>query len=168
MTKGIMHMDAQTYIEERVNDQIKWLSGASKTNQQWFKNLRAAEIVMGCAIAFLVSHADHTAVQVLTGVMGIAVAAIGGLLSLYRYQEKWVEYRVTAENLKREKYFFLTATEPYTGDDKFTVLVARVETILAAENMQWAEATAAKAVQADDGGSPPPTMGAGATTGQDG
>ncbi len=121
---------------------------------------------MGCAIAFLVGHADHTAAQVSAGIMGIAVAAIGGLLSLYRYQEKWVEYRVTAENLKREKYFFLTATEPYHGDDKFTVLVARVETILAAENMQWAESTSAKAVQADNGGAPSPAVGTVETTDQ--
>jgi hypothetical protein len=168
MKKGSTPMDAQTYIEERVDDQIKWLSGASKTNQQWFKNLRVAEIVMGCAIAFLVSHADHTAAQVSAGVMGVAVAAIGGLLSLYQFQEKWVEYRVTAEHLKREKYFFLTATEPYSGHDRFAVLVARVETILAAENMQWAEATAAKAVQADGGGTSLPSTGAGETMDLDG
>lgn len=161
-------MDAQTYLEERVDDQIKWLSGASKTNQQWFKKLRAAEIVMGCAIAFMVSHADHTAVQVSAGVMGIAVAAIGGLLSLYQFQEKWIEYRVTAEHLKREKYFFLTATDPYSGDDRFAVLVSRVETILAAENMQWAEATAAKAVQPHGGGASLPATDAGETMDQNG
>jgi len=43
---------------------------------------------MGCAIAYLVSHANLMPVQVLTGAMGVAVAAIGGLLSLYRFQEK--------------------------------------------------------------------------------
>jgi hypothetical protein len=76
--------------------------------------------------------------------MGVGVATIGGLLSLYRFQEKWVEYRVTAENLKREKYFFLTGTAPYEADDKFQILVMRVEAILAAENVQWAESAAAK------------------------
>ena len=137
-------MNADDYLQKRIDDQIQWLSSASGKNQQWFKKLRAAEIVMGCAIAFLVSHANHIPVQVLTGAMGVAVAAIGGLLSLYRFQEKWVEYRVTAENLKREKYFFLTGTAPYDTDDKFQILVRRVEAILAAENVQWAESTAAK------------------------
>ena len=137
-------MNADDYLQKRIDDQIKWLSSASGKNQQWFKKLRAAEIVMGCAIAYLVSHADLMPIQVLTGAMGVAVATIGGLLSLYRFQEKWVEYRVTAENLKREKFFFLTGTAPYDVDDKFQILVTRVEAILAAENMQWAESTDAK------------------------
>ncbi len=107
---------------------------------------------MGCAIAYLVSHAEFMPVQVLTGAMGVAVAAIGGLLSLYRFQEKWVGYRVTAENLKREKYFFLTGTAPYDGDDKFQTLVTRVETILAAENVQWAEYTTSAKKAADSAG----------------
>ena len=114
---------------------------------------------MGCAIAFLVSHADHIPVQVLTGAMGVAVAAIGGLLSLYRFQEKWVEYRITAENLKREKYFFLTATAPYDADDKFQILVTRVEAILAAENVQWAESTPAKKKTGGVGAASLPTQG---------
>jgi hypothetical protein len=141
--KGL-RMNADDYLQNRIDDQIKWLSSASAKNQQWFKQLRAAEIVMGCAIAYLVSHADLMPVQVLTGAMGVAVATIGGLLSLYRFQEKWVEYRVTAENLKREKFFFLTGTSPYDTNDKFQTLVARVEAILAAENVQWADSTAAK------------------------
>lgn len=141
-------MDIDEYLTERVEDQIKWLSRESSKNQRWYKNLRMVEIVMGCAIAYLVSHAELAPVQILAGAMGVAVAAIGGLLSLYRYQEKWVEYRVATENLKREKYFFLTGTAPYDGDDKFPALVSRVEAILAAENMQWAEHTAAKPGQA--------------------
>ena len=99
---------------------------------------------MGCAIAYLVSHAELMPIQVLTGAMGVAVATIGGLLSLYRFQEKWIEYRVTAESLKREKFFFLTGTAPYDVDDRFQTLVTRVEAILAAESVQWAESTAAK------------------------
>jgi hypothetical protein len=137
-------MNADDYMKERVDNQIKWLSRESSKNQNWFKKLRAVEIVLGCAIAFLVSHAEFVPLQVLTGAMGVAVAAISGLLSLYRFQEKWVEYRVTAENLKREKFFYLTGTAPYDENNKFQTLVSRVEAILAVENMQWAEATAAK------------------------
>ena len=47
-------MNADDYLQKRIDDQIQWLSSASGKNQQWFKKLRAAEIVMGCAIAFLV------------------------------------------------------------------------------------------------------------------
>ena len=156
-------MNADDYLQRRIDDQIKWLSSASGKNQQWFKKLRAAEIVMGCAIAYLVSHADLMPIQVLTGAMGVAVATIGGLLSLYRFQEKWIEYRATAENLKREKFFFLTGTAPYDADDKFQILVTRVEAILAAENVQWAESTAAKKEAGDAGAASLPAQQSGET-----
>ena len=156
-------MNADDYLQKRIDDQIKWLSSASGKNQQWFKKLRAAEIVMGCAIAYLVSHADLMPIQVLTGAMGVAVATIGGLLSLYRFQEKWIEYRITAENLKREKFFFLTGTAPYDADDKFQILVTRVEAILAAENVQWAESTAAKKEAGDAGAASLPAQQSGET-----
>jgi hypothetical protein len=138
-------MNADEYLKERVEDQIQWLSKKSGFNQRWFKQLRFVEIVLGCAIALLVSYADvHALVKVTSGVLGVAVAAIGGLLSLYRFQENWIEYRVTAENLKREKFLFLTRSTPYDGEDRFPNLVTRIETILGAENVKWAESTALK------------------------
>ena len=69
-------MNADDYMMERVDDQIKWLSRESSKNQRWFKQLRAAEIVIGCSIAYLVSLAEIAPVQVLTGTLGVAVAAI--------------------------------------------------------------------------------------------
>jgi hypothetical protein len=138
-------MNAEEYLQERVEDQIQWLSRKSGWNQSCFKKLRAVEIVLGCAIALLVGYADvHAWVKVAAGALGVAVAAIGGLLALYRFQENWVEYRMTAENLKREKFLFLTQAPPYEGDDRFPCLVARVETILGAENAKWSEAAALK------------------------
>jgi hypothetical protein len=138
-------MNADEYLKERVEDQIQWLDKKSSYYQRWFKQLRCVEIVLGCAIALLVSYADiHVLVKVTAGVLGVAVAAIGGLLTLYRFQEHWIEYRVTAENLKREKFLFLTQTSPYDGEDRFQYLVSRVENILGAENVKWAETTAPK------------------------
>lgn len=136
-------MNADEYLNERVENQIRWLSDKSGWNQRWFRKLRAVEIVLGCTIAFLVGYAEvHPAVKVAAGVLGVAVAAIGGLLSIYRFQENWVEYRVAAESLKREKFLFLTQAPPYNGEDRFQFLVARVENILNAENAKWGEAAA--------------------------
>ena len=135
-------MNSEEYMKVRVEDQIDWYSNQSRRNQAWFKYLRAVEIVLGCAIAYLVGHAEVISLQVLTGAMGVSVAAIGGVLALFGFQEKWIEYRVTSESLKREKFFFVTGTAPYDNDCKFQILVTRVEAILATENLQWAEASA--------------------------
>src|SRR5512134_3113421 len=136
-------MNADEYLKERVDDQIQWLNEKSGLNQRWFKQLRCVEIVLGCSIALLVSYANiHAAIKVTAGLFGVAVAAIGGLLSLYRFQENWIEYRMAAENLMREKFLFLTQAPPYDGAGAFQSLVARVETILGAENAKWAQTTA--------------------------
>ena len=149
-------MNAEDYLKERVEDQIQWLSRKSGWNQRWFKRLRAVEIVMGCAIALLVGYADaHAWAKVAAGVLGVAVAAIGGLLALYRFQENWVEYRVTAESLKREKFLFLTQAPPYEAEARFQSLVARVEAILGAENAHWGEAAALKRSERAEPSGPP-------------
>jgi hypothetical protein len=146
-------MNADEYLKERVEDQIRWLNDKSGWNQRWFKKLRAVEIILGCAIAFLVGYADaHAAIKVTAGAMGVTVAAIGGLLSLYRFQENSVEYRITAESLKREKFLFLTQAPPFNSEDRFQVLVTRVENILGADNAKWGEATGLKS-----SGSPQPS-----------
>ena len=42
-------------------------------------------------------------------------------------QEHWIEYRATAESLRKEKFLFLAQTEPYDKDDAFDLLVKRVD-----------------------------------------
>ena len=141
-------MDADQYLKERLEDQIKWLSGKSAWNQNWYKRLRALEIVLGCLIAFLVAYADVLpAVKFTVGALGVGVAALGGIVSVYRFQENWIAFRVTAESLKRERFSFLTGAPPYDGDDRFAVLVQRTEAILGSESSQWATGTASPAAR---------------------
>ncbi len=72
--------------------------------------------------------------------MGIVIAFIVGILSLYIFQENWINYRTTTETLKYEKYQFLTKTGVY-GDKKnaevFKMLVTRAEAIISKENTNW-------------------------------
>jgi len=41
--KGL-RMNADDYLQERIDNQIKWLSSASGRNQQWFKILRLRKL----------------------------------------------------------------------------------------------------------------------------
>jgi hypothetical protein len=100
----------EDYIEQRLNDQIGWYDRKSGTNQRWFKRLRFAEIVAAATIPFLSGFAD-----------------------------KWIEYRATAESLRKEKFLFLTQTEPYDKADAFHLLVQRVEGLLSKESIEWVQ-----------------------------
>jgi hypothetical protein len=71
--------------------------------------------------------------------LGVFVAVIASLLGLLQLQERWIEYRGTAESLRREEFLFLTQTEPYDKNDAFHLLVQRVEALLSKENTEWAQ-----------------------------
>jgi hypothetical protein len=43
------------------------------------------------------------------------------------------------EALKKEKFLFVTKTEPYNSEDAFPILVQRIETVASKENVTWAQ-----------------------------
>src|SRR6266480_2737979 len=130
----------EEYIEQRLNDQIVWYDRKSSTNQSWFKRLRFAEIVAAATIPFLSGFAgDSLRIKIAIGALGVFVAVIASLLGLLHLQEHWIEYRATAESLRRGKFLFLTQTEPYNKDDAFHLLVQRVEALLSKENAEWSQ-----------------------------
>jgi hypothetical protein len=130
----------EEYIEQRLSDQIGWYDRKSSRNQRWFKRLRFAEIVAAATIPFLSGFAGNSLpIKIAIGALGVVVAVLASLLGLLQLQVHWIEYRATAESLRREKFLFLTQTEPYDKDDAFHLLVQRVEALLSKENADWAQ-----------------------------
>lgn len=131
----------QKYLSERLDDQISWYSDKSQWNQKWFKRLKVIEILSAALIPFLVAYSDESLlIQVLVGVLGISIAFIAGLLSLYKYQENWIEYRTTSETLKHQKFLYETRCPPYNNDtDRFVKLVQVCEGLISKENSNWAQ-----------------------------
>jgi hypothetical protein len=130
----------EEYIEQRLSDQIGWYDRKSSTNQRWFKRLRFAEIVAAATIPFLSGFAGNSfLIKIAIGALGVLVAVVASLLGLLQLQVHWIEYRATAESLRKEKFLFLTQTEPYHKDDAFHLLVQRVEALLSKENTGWAQ-----------------------------
>ena len=128
----------EEYVDQRINDQIGWYDRKSITNKRWFRRLRFAEIVVAATIPFLSGFVDKAlAIKIAIGALGVFVAVIASLLGLLQLQVHWIEYRATAESLKKEKFLFLTQTDPYNKDDAFHLLVQRVEALLSKENTEW-------------------------------
>ena len=133
-------MSPEQYISDRVDDQIRWLSDKSAWNQRWFKRLRLAEIGLAGSVPVLVGYADTSgAIKLAVAVAGALVAVIAGAISIWKLQELWIEYRATAEALKREKMLFLTQAPPYDTPKAFAELVTRIEALLGSENARWSE-----------------------------
>ena len=102
--------------------------------------LRTVEIIAALIIPFLAGYVDdgNAAKVVFIGSLSIIVAAIASILTLYKFQENWIEYRMVAESLKYEKFLFLANAGCYREDCSFAEFVERIENILSKENAKWA------------------------------
>jgi len=153
-------MNDQQYISDRLDDQCHWLEGKAAWNQSCYKWLRMIEIAAAALIPALASlGVPGPLSQPIVAVLGIAVALVAGTMGLFKFQENWVQYRSTAEQLKHEKFMYATQCGPYAGEDRFGLLVERVEKLLMKENAAWADAMTSR-----PGGAPAGGASAGAPT----
>lgn len=135
-------MNEDDYLKNRLEDQLSWYSKRSQYNQKWFKRLRLIEIVSAALIPFLSGMGDKIPLSPwLVGSLGVLIAVSAATSTLFKHHENWIEYRTTAEQLKHEKFIYLTNTKPYDTDEKFMLLVQRVEALSSKENSAWAATT---------------------------
>jgi len=134
-------LDRDTYLSSRVDDQLSWLSRASKNNKRVFLSMRIFEILLGTSITIFSPFANKVGWAPLAiAVAGGGIALSGGWLALCRNQENWVRYRSLNEALIREKYLYLTRTSPYQHEDTAVrCFVTAVEALLLEERTGWAK-----------------------------
>ena len=133
-------MDDKEYIEQRLDNQKDWYARNSQKNQRWHKLLQVIQILSAASIPFLVTViTQQYALNITTGALGVLIAVITGITALYKFDEKWIKYRTTAESLKHEKFLYETRVEPYDGADSFPLLVQRVEALISQENSDWSQ-----------------------------
>ncbi len=131
-------MNKEQYIKERLDEQIKWYSTKSRSNQKMYKRLRFLEIISASFIPFLSGFSSSIPYsEWIIAFLGVLIAISAGASSLFKYQENWLEYRTTTEALKQEKVLYLTGVAPYNDEQKFEVLVTRAENIMSNEKNNW-------------------------------
>lgn len=131
-------MQPTDYLQERVDEQIKWMEKKSAENQQKYKSYKIAEIVTAAAIPFLAGlQNENTNVKIIIGILGVGLVVLNGLQQLYKYHENWITYRSAIEVLRRERILYETQTAPYNGADAFAIFVQNFEALLANENKVW-------------------------------
>lgn len=131
-------MSPDEYIRNRLDEQQKWFSCKSTENQREYKRLRRLETacVLLLPVLGMLPIADpwRDIILVLLSVIASYLRFFAGLDSCH---DLWLQYRAASEALKREKLLYETRTGVYRGDDSGTVLVMRVESIIASVNGDW-------------------------------
>ena len=123
----------------RLNDQLSWYDRKSADNQRRYKQIKVAQLVLAGAIPVF-ALVDDTWGRWITAILGASVAILEGLQQLGQYNNLWVSYRATAEQLKHEKYLFLAHSGPYRGlkeEDALSLLAERIEENVSTEHAKW-------------------------------
>ncbi len=136
-------MTPEEYFKDRLDDQINWYSNESKRNKLCYQVLKTAEIIFAAITPFIVAlvNSDTTCLKYIAGGMSIIIAILAGLLTAFKFHEKWIQYRSTCEKLKHEKILYITNSGIYTSNRSFQLLVERVEFIISKENSDWTQIT---------------------------
>lgn len=133
-------MSPEDYIAQRIDGQVAWYGERSRAAQYRFKALRIVEIVSAALIPLLAGFLPAIPYgSLVVAILGVLVAVSAGLIGIGHYQELWLQYRMTSESLKNQKYLFLTRSMPYDNDQAFALLVQGVETLIASGNRQWSQ-----------------------------
>ena len=128
-------MAQQAKTEERLEEQIKWYDEKSVFCHRMYKGLKAAEILAGGLVPLFAGLAVRPA---LTGVLGVLIVVLEGLLQLNQYHSNWISYRSTCEALKHEKYLYAAKAGPYAiSGDALARLAERIESLISQEHAKW-------------------------------
>ena len=93
-------------------------------------------------------------VMLLTGVLGVLITVLEGILHLNQYQQNWTTYRSTCEALKHEKYVYIGKAGPYaSAPNPHALLAERIESLVSQEHAQWASVQQ-QAVKGQQSGTP--------------
>mgnify|MGYP000466514956 CR=1 FL=1 len=145
-----INMSEEEYLNQRLENQIRWYSSKSQTAQKKYKCLKKLEISIFLLFTVCGTHAatvisiPYTNFEFTIGCLITIISAFLSYLqfkqSLEKYHENWILYRQTCELLKHEKYLYLTHSGGYlTACNPFNDLVERCESIISSENIDWAQ-----------------------------
>lgn len=130
----------EDYIEQRLDDQMNWFDRKSQLYQKQYKRLKLIQIGLASLIPLMAGYmSEFEFLKYFIGAFGVIITLVEAVSTMNNYQTNWLEYRVMAESLKRERFLFLTKCSPYNDNDADTKLVLKIEALLAEENSQWVE-----------------------------
>ena len=135
-----LHPTSEPHDEEtlkRVDAQINWYDRRSSANRRLYKTLKTLIIASASAIPVLTTsglpHGTH-----LAAALGVMIAVLEGVQQLNQYQANWANYRMAAEALKHEKYYYLAAAGPYAkAENSYVLLTERTEELITQELSKW-------------------------------
>ena len=132
----------EQYIAKRYQDQLEWYSNKATINKKWYHRYQVAVAALSGIITVTVAlgmhYRDRIGWQIASLIGSAVAAALVGLQKAFRFHENWVEYRTTAEQLKKERYYHAFRCGDYSSAESADRLfVERVEALISKQNTHW-------------------------------
>ena len=129
------------YLEKRYYEQLSYYDSSSKKNQKRYKNIQWILIILSTVTTILAAlpKTELFDFKYLIVISAALVTILTSGLKTFQYQELWITYRSTMEQLKPEIYYYNFGVGDYgkPGADKECLFVTRVEQILSKEHTEW-------------------------------
>ena len=139
-------MNIESYINDRVDDQVKYFDLNAIKNQKKYRFLRMTAIscnvltTLAIALTFAVPEQYKVYVGVAALILTMMVLATYQIEEFFNFGAKWQKFRIVSELIKSEKYMYLTGAGVYTSADleqRKRTFVKRVEDIFRSTDMSY-------------------------------
>jgi hypothetical protein len=118
----------------RLEEQIAWYDTKSQHSQRWYKGLKTTELIAAAGVPLAAGYG----INWLAGGLGVVIVVIEGLQGMNQYFHNWITYRGTCEELRHEKYLWLSRAGPYKDENgSIAVLAERTEGLISREHTRW-------------------------------
>jgi Protein of unknown function (DUF4231) len=113
-------MEYQEYMTQRFDVQRKYYSVKSGDYQKNYRGMRICQIILAASLPFLVANiTDQTFwLKIASGAAGVLIAVLEGIQSLYKYQDKAIEYRKASESMKHELWMYGAKSGAYANNKR--------------------------------------------------
>lgn len=151
--KGENKMSIEKYINDRLDDQIKYYDLKSIEYKKKHENISLATIIISALIALVPAFIDilpncKGIITFLSALLAATITVLQAIDKLKKYNDLFYQFRMTCEKLKQEKELYLYQSGEYKRTDEMTneqLFVERCESIMATENGTWAQLNEKKA-----------------------
>ena len=123
-------MPVEQYDQERIAFNIKRYRAKGKMCRETYLYSSLAAIIFGSLIPVLI---NLDVPKMTTTIISFLVVILIGMENVFHFRERWKNYQIAEELLRREKYLFQTNGEPYTRLDEtvsYALLVKNIEAII--------------------------------------
>jgi hypothetical protein len=129
---------------ERLNDEIAWYDRKASKAQQSYKAAKITIIVLALALPVIAEYGEipgfHDSRALLVAIAAGGILLLEGLQQVNKWQENWILYRSTCENLRNERHLFFEKAGPYANlkpHEAQRLLAERMGTMTTAEHAKW-------------------------------